>query len=315
VMVGTTMQNARFGISSFGLSADETLQIAKHLELRGFSRISLGEHVVAPNESASRHPYSSDDELQRRPIVAPSVELSDPLVVAGAIGAATKRLAIATGVYLLPLRHPLLAARAAMSVQRVAQGRFALGVGSGWLREEFDAVGIAFNDRGGLLDEGIDILRLAWRGGAFSFVGRHFSVGTVRLVEDPVHVPLIVGGGSAPALRRAGRVGDGWYTPTALPLDELQRLRERIEAERAAVDAERPFTYYVHVDVERPEDVGRYVEAGFENFTFGTLQLWPSNESLSLEEKLVRLDEIADRFGIVPNSPADAHAADRAPSP
>src|SRR5690606_25268586 len=108
------------------------------------------------------------------------------------------------------LNNPLLLARHTISAHDLSSGRFLLGTGAGWLREEFDAVGVPFEERGSRLAETIEILKAAWRGGYFSHQGKHFQFPSVQITPHPVNIPLVCGGNSGPALRRVAEVADAW---------------------------------------------------------------------------------------------------------
>ena len=157
--------------------------------------------------AASEHSGAKPENEQFPTIIDPRTELLDPWVFLGAVAAATKRLRLATGMYIAPLRHPLITARAAATLHEVSDGRFMLGVGAGWLREEFAALDVPFDERGSRLDETIEILRMGWRGGPFEFHGTHFDLGPVQVSPRPMAIPLVLGGNTGPALRRAAVCG------------------------------------------------------------------------------------------------------------
>ena len=217
------------GLSTYNISASELIGLAVAADEASFESPWLGEHVVLPLDYASDHPTSGGSGHQHHigPIVDPSTTLVDPLVALSACAAVTSRIRLATGVFILPLRHPLLTARMTLTLQDAAGGRFMLGVGSGWLREEFDALDVPFDDRATRMDETIAILRQAWNAEQFSHAGTFFSFGTVRATPKPVDVPLILGGNTERALRRAADLGDGWFSSGTPPLEDAGRLRDR----------------------------------------------------------------------------------------
>ena len=156
------------------------------------------------------------------------------MVALGAVAGATTRIGLATGMYILPLRHPLAVARATCTLQEVSGGRFRLGIGAGWLREEFVALDVPFESRGARLEEAVEVVRRAWRGGPFAYRGDHFAFDEVQITPRPTPVPLVLGGNSPRALRRAATLGDGWFSsgtpslPEAIRMrDELSRLRDQ----------------------------------------------------------------------------------------
>ena len=266
------------GLSAYNISAAELVRLAVAADEAGFESLWLGEHVVLPVDYASDHPTSggSGHQHHRGPIVDPSTTLVDPLVALSACAAVTSRIRLATGVFILPLRHPLLTARMTLTLQDAAGGRFFLGAGSGWLREEFDALDVHFDDRAGRMDESIRILRRAWNGEQFSHDGPLFSFATVQATTKPVDVPLILGGNSERALRRAAAFGDGWFSSGTPALDDARRLRDRVLSLRAeSDDARAPFPVYVRVPTSEPEVLARYEAEGFQHVLVWADQVWP----------------------------------------
>ncbi len=199
----------RIGLSAYDISAAELVRLAVAADEFGFDSLWLGEHIVLPLDYESDHPTTGDTAHQHHtgPIVDPSTTLIDPLVALAACAAATSRLRLATGIFILPLRHPLITARMTITLQNAADGRFLLGVGSGWLREEFDALDVPFDDRAGRMDETIAILRDAWSARQFSHDGPLFSFDRVQVTAQPVDVPLILGGNTEPRSTSSGRPG------------------------------------------------------------------------------------------------------------
>jgi probable F420-dependent oxidoreductase len=146
----------------------------------------------------------------------------EPLSLLAAVAARTRRVTVGTAILLPALRHPLLLAHAAATVDRVADGRLVLGVGAGWVQQEFDALGVPFDQRVGRFLETIEICRRVWRAGdePVSFDGRYFSFRDVRLFPQPTRPegpPIWVGGAMQPAARRAGKRFDGWMPTSPTP--------------------------------------------------------------------------------------------------
>ena len=288
----------RIGLSAYDISASELVRLAVAADEAGFDSLWLGEHVVLPLDYESDHPTTGDTAHQHHtgPIVDPSTTLIDPLVALAACAAATSRLRLATGIFILPLRHPLLTARMTITVQDAADGRFLLGVGSGWLREEFDALDVPFDDRAGRMDETIAILRDAWSARQFSHDGPLFSFDRVQVTAQPVDVPLILGGNTERALRRAAALGDGWFSSGTPSFEEAVRLRDRVLEHRAAGGQNTPFPIFVRVARADPAELRRYEAAGFEHVLVWADQLWPREGDL--EHKRRSLKSAAETLGI-----------------
>lgn len=294
----------RVGLSAYDISAPDLVQLAASADAAGFESLWLGEHIVLPSDYGSEHPTTGDTAHQHHtgPIVDPSTKLLDPLVALSACAAVTTHLRLATGIFILPLRHPLLTARMTLTLQDVAGGRFLLGVGSGWLEEEFAALGVPFDDRAGRMDETLAILRQAWSGETFSHESPLFAFGEVRLSPEAVAVPLVLGGNSERALRRAATVGDGWFSSGTPSFDDAVRLRDRVRELRDATGAHGEFPTYVRVASPHEADLARYDAEGFEHVLVWADQLWPAEGDP--DSKRTAFASAATRLGVEPRRTA-----------
>jgi probable F420-dependent oxidoreductase len=209
-------------------------RFAKLAEELGFESIWVVEHVVMCEEYESKYPY---DPSGRSPFAA-EVTQPDPLIWLSYIAAATTTIRLATGVMIVPQRNALILAKELATLDRISGGRMMLGTGVGWVREESEAVGTSFDDRGERCDEIISAMRALWAANAVSsFSGKHHSFDGVVSKPKPLQsggVPIIVGGHSKAAARRAGRLGDGFY-PLGVSPDRYRELRSVMdEAAKAA---------------------------------------------------------------------------------
>lgn len=152
-------------------------------------------------------------------------DIPDPLIWLSYVAAATNKIRLATGVMIMPQRNPLVTAKAVATLDRLSKGRMILGIGSGWLEEEFDALGISFDDRGDRTDEYLEAMKQAWASDTASYRGKFVNFSNVYSRPQPAsgHVPIIVGGHSRRAARRAGELGDGFF-PGRGNFDELAAL-------------------------------------------------------------------------------------------
>lgn len=207
---------------------------AQHAEAAGFESVLAVEHVAVPVGYESRYPYS---DTGRMPLPE-DCELPDPLDLLAWLAGQTERIRLGTGILVLPEHHPLALAKRCATIDRLSAGRLFLGVGVGWMREEVAALGIDPDERGTRTDEAIEALRVVWRDDEPTWAGRHFSFDPVRSHPKPVQptVPILVGGHSPAAARRAGRLGDGFF-PLGLAGDLLTTRWEQVQ--QAAVDAGR----------------------------------------------------------------------------
>jgi probable F420-dependent oxidoreductase len=253
----------KLGVPLFRLRPEDIARVAQRAEALGFESVWVPEHVVFPTRIASRYPYTADGI----PPITPDAPHLDPLILLTHIAAATRTIRLGTNVYLLPLRHPILIARAVVSLDVLSGGRVSLGVGVGWLAEEFAAVGVDFETRGARARECARALKVLWTEREPTFAGRHFKFGPVFFEPKPVqkpHPPLLFGGESDAALRRAATLGDGWYgvghTPASAAM-QVQKLRHLL-AERGRERVLFECTVSHGGPTLSRDDVARYAEAG-----------------------------------------------------
>ena len=169
----------RFWQSMAFCEPDQCAGIARHAEELGFEGVTLAEHQFFPERIESRFPFSPDGV----PLFDAEDEWPEMWPLIGAMATTTHHLRFCTAVHILPLFHPLSVARVAATADALAPGRIVLGVGAGWMREEYTAFGVDFRTRGARLDESIDVIRTAWSGEMFEFHGRFFDF--ERLVVRP----------------------------------------------------------------------------------------------------------------------------------
>ena len=265
----------RFGLSVYDITAVELTELAVAAEAAGFESLWLGEHLLLPVDYRSVHPTREPEQEQAARIVGPDTQLVDPLIALAGAAARTSRLQLGTAIYLLPLRHPLAVARAVLTLHELAAGRLLFGAGVGWLEAEFEALGVPFADRVRRFDEGLDVLRKAWAGGEFEHHGSVYDFGKVQLTPRPVRVPLILGGNTPPALRRAALRADGWFASGAPPLSEVVDLVAELAVAQAAAGRSMPLATYVRASPPAVEDVARYEEAGVSQVVFWAHELCP----------------------------------------
>jgi probable F420-dependent oxidoreductase len=205
--------------------------IGQAAEAAGFESLWTVEHVVVPAGYKSTYPYAEDGRMPG----GEDAPIPDPLIWLAFVAAATSTIKLATGILILPQRNPVIAAKEIATLDHLSRGRVILGVGAGWLEEEFDVIGVPFADRGARLDDHIEAMRALWTEETASVHGTHTSFDGAIMRPRPTQasVPIHIGGHSLVAARRAGRLGDGFF-PAKGDLPKLfAAMRE------AAVDAGR----------------------------------------------------------------------------
>ena len=251
--LGADARTPAFGLAMFGHPAEQHVTVGLAAERLGFDDLWIGEHVAAPLTQREGLYHGAD-------IVRDDVELSDVWTVCGAVLAATTRLIVSPGVLIAPLRHPASIALAAVSASRIGAGRFRLGVGAGWLEEEFELLGQDFANRFGRLAEIVDIVRRLSGGGGHAYSGRYYQFPAVRTTHEASPFPIVFGGLSDPAVRRAARLGDGWYGVPGLDIERVAAVREIVARERGGLDG---YEFHVRLapDFTQP-DVDRLTALG-----------------------------------------------------
>lgn len=235
----------RFCQALIGAPLDQYVELARAAEAAGFDAVAVSDHLFHPASIASAYPYTDDG----RPRYAPGTEFPDTWGAICAMAAATTTLELYSNVYVLPSHSPLEAAKAIATAAVLSGGRVHAGVSAGWMREEYDALGRDFDRRGAVLDEAIAVLRQAWSGdGTVDHHGAFFDAGPARMTPlPPKRVPILAGGHAAPALRRAGRLCDGWLGMD-YRISEIASYLQRLDEHRAAVGrTDEPFEVVLSV--------------------------------------------------------------------
>jgi probable F420-dependent oxidoreductase len=256
----------RVGLHALGIGAGADRRVmdavAVAAEAHGFATLWSGEHVVMVDRSSSRYPYAADGRIA----VPATADWIDPIVGLSFVAACTSTIGIATGVLLLPEHNPVALAKQTATLDALSGGRLTLGVGIGWSREEFDALGVPFARRGARTEEHIAVLRTLWRHDVASFAGEFVRFDGVRVNPKPFRdrsIPIVLGGNSDAALHRVAAVGDGWY---GFYLDSVAEVAERLEflAARCRDVGRNAADLLLAVALRRPtvQDLGALAELG-----------------------------------------------------
>jgi probable F420-dependent oxidoreductase len=206
-------------------------ELARTADECGWEALALSDHVVHPERIESPYPYTPDGA----PRWEPSAPWADPWVAVGAMAAVTRRIRFLTAVFVLPMRNPFLVAKAVATAAIVSDHRVTLGIGAGWMRDEFRLLEQPFEGRGRRMDEMVEVMRKLWTGEMVEHHGRCYDFESLRMSPGvSERIPIYSGGISPPALRRAARLSDGWISDlhtTAELEDYVSRLRA-LRAER-----------------------------------------------------------------------------------
>jgi probable F420-dependent oxidoreductase len=224
----------KFGLryASLGQYANgpAAVELAQAAETAGFDSIWTVEHVVVPHQYQSRYPYSPTGRMGSG---LEDFPIPDPLIWLAYIASATRSIKLGTAILILPQRNPVVTAKAVATLDHLAGGgRVLLGIGVGWLAEEFATLGVPFEDRGPRSDEYVAAMRALWKDERASFQGRFVSFRDVFCRPRPAagRIPIIVGGDTKAAARRAGRLGDGYFPARGAPAELFDEMRRAAEA-------------------------------------------------------------------------------------
>lgn len=298
------MRVVKLGLNLVRIRPEHMPDLAARAEQLGYESVFVPDHVVIPVEFASRYPGTSDGEFP----YGSGTPLYDPWIVLGAIAGATSTIGLGTAVYLLALRHPIVTARHSVTLEALAGPRLILGVGVGWLTEELTALGLDPRTRFSRTEEAAAALRALWTEPEPSFRGKHFTFDRVHL-EPPIrsspHPPILFGGDSDAALRRALRCGDGWMSGgvaadaagVATLVQRLHQTRAQLLDERAPdFDADRPFGITVLHPAPTEVDLARMDELGVERVV---VMPWARNRDApeSIERFRARAGEVVEVEG------------------
>ena len=221
-------------------TADGIRKLARHAEQLGFALIGVPDHIVIPNAIAPHYPYSDTGEFPG----GKSGECLEQLALLAFLAGQTASVRLLTSIMVLPHRNPVLAAKMLATIDVLSGGRLTVGCAVGWMKEEFEALAAPpFAERGRVGDEYIRVLRELWTSDAPTFDGAYVRFSDVTFLPRPVqrpHPPLWVGGESPPAMRRAARLGDGWYpigSNPNFPLDTIGRYADAVSRLRGYAEA------------------------------------------------------------------------------
>jgi probable F420-dependent oxidoreductase len=270
---------------------DDLLELAPVCEEAGFEGIMLADHLFSPEQYASRYPYDDSGE-------APfdgSTPFPESFATIAALSQITTRLRFLTNVYILPLRHPIEIAKDLSTAAIFSKNRAVLGFGAGWLREEFEIMGVPFEQRGKRMDEQLPLIQSLMAGEIVEADGEFYQFAALRMNPVPTQkVPMWVGGMNKAALRRAAQFGDGW-TGAGTSFEETVDILTQLKAQRVRFSRENdPFDCLIPLTEQLPpEQMGQLIELGMT----GTVS-WPLEYQLppgcTVEDKKAKIRELGE---------------------
>lgn len=264
------------------LGQGKLVRMARLAEDLGYESMWTFEHVVVPEAYESRYPYSPTGKLA----MDGDAQFVDPLIALSFVAAATERIRLGTGVNILTQANPLYLAKQASSIDHLSGGRMMLGLGVGWLEEEFAALGVPFDRRGARADEYIDAMRQAWSGETVDHRGEFLQWQGFKMLPRPVQhpgVPIVIGGTTDAAIRRVVARGDGWYV-IHKDLDDFRDNMERLRREcdiQNRDPAELELTAYWNHSREGLEGLEVYRDHGVKRVlvNLAALRMGPADEA------------------------------------
>jgi len=254
-----TIPNVKFGIGLGQLNPTAWAAVTEAADGLGYDSVWMPEHLVLPVQLGGS-PFAGSDH----PPLPPDVDVFDPFVYLAYLAGRTERIRFGTHVYNIGLRHPFSTARAVATLDVVSRGRVEFGIGASWLAAEWDAVGLDFANRGGRVDEALEVCLRLWAEPTVEHHGASFDFDAVAFEPKPVqrpHPPVHVGGDGPAALRRAATLGDGWI-PMNHTVDELAPAVERLAELRAAAGRPGRTEITLGLTPGSAADVTRYAAAG-----------------------------------------------------
>jgi len=285
----------KIGISGIGIGTtpgpDKVSTIAVNAERLGYSTIWAPEHVVLLDQYSSHYPYSPDHRLNM-PMTRP---FADPFITLTCAAMVTSKIRLATGICLVPEHNPLVLAKVIATLDFVSKGRVILGVGIGWLEEEFHAVGVPWERRAQRTRDYITAMRKLWGDELSSYAGEFVRFEGARSFPKPIHgakLPVFFGGESGPALKRAAEYGDGWYGLN-MDLNEttarIKRLEEMLKANgRNRSDIEIAIRPSAIASITK-DDLKRYRDAGVDELVLvNAMELNTERETVNRLEQAAR---------------------------
>ena len=273
----------KFAIPLSMLPTDEIKPLAIAADEIGYDFLAISDHLIHPETFSVPYPYTDDGSVRWEQ----GTDWPDPINALSFLAGATKKIRFYTSVYVLPARNPLRVAKEVSTLDVVSNGRFDLGIGMGWMPEEFEAGGQEFQRRGARADEMLEIMKLLWSGKMVDFDGRFFNFKKLEMLPAPKkNIPIYVGGFSEPALNRAAR-HDGWISDMH-SLEELETLIKKVNLKRSDFSENKNYEYICFTcwDAFSMEGFKKMKKIGVTTMTTYPWMLYGTMNDAPLEQKI-----------------------------
>ena len=271
--------------------------IAREAEAAGFDGLLVSEHLMVPANFEASYLYSEDG----KPPFTAETPFPDPWVALATMAAATSRIRFCTLVHILPLHHPVEVAKALATLALYSDNRVVLGAGAGWMKEEFEILGVDFKTRGPRFNEMIEVMRKLWQGGMVEHHGEFFDFPPICQSPAPTeNIPIVIGGASKAALRRAATVGDGWCGAGNTPEEAEEILRTLAALRKEAGRENEHFEAIVPLTTPPEPDVLKKLSGLGATGTVSYPFSYTVGPEATLEQKIDAMKQFAEHV-IAPN--------------
>ena len=266
------------------------LELVQAGEEAGFESAWTVEHTVVPKGYESAYPYSPSGRMSK----TDDLPIPDPLIWLAYVAAGTSRIKLGTAILILPQHNPVITAKQVATLDHLSGGRMLLGIGVGWMKEEFDAIGAEFETRGRRTDEYVAAMRELWSSDEPTFDGEFVKFTSAYCLPQPVNkrVPIIVGGDSKVAARRAGRLGDGYFPARGAP-DELFSLARQSAAEHDRDPDDLELTASLPED---PDDIPRLAAMGVSRITVPVSAMVGAGQAIDSPEGALKWRDTIEKY-------------------
>ena len=281
----------RYANTGRNVWADKAVAIAQAAEEAGFNSIWTVDHVVVPQDYKSAYPYADSGRMGDG---SEDLQLPDPLIYMAYLASATKTIRLATGILIVPQRNPVVTAKQIATLDAMSGGRVDLGIGVGWLEEEFKAIGVPFDDRGQRTDECIAAMRALWSDDVAEYHGELVDFDPIYCRPQPVNgsVPIIVGGHSKAAARRAGRLGDGFFPARGAPTELFNLVRQTAREHGRDPDA----IEFIASVPDNLDDIPELAKAGVSQILIPSSPMGGTTTYAGRPEEILALSDLMERF-------------------